>query len=160
MVGWVSCLPQDIAAEFWAGRGRERKQRLITVDGFQVLRENNYTLNEARTRVQQDYCSPWFIFHACMNKWWSRRGALFGRHDLFCINILLNVACSRVPWLSQGEPSVYGREAARPAEGGYKKRGRQVAGKDYTHSDLCQARYSPVICCLMSCLIVLCDPLQ
>ena len=45
MHGW-----QDIAAEFWAGRGRERKQRLITVDGFQVLRENNYTLNEVRRR--------------------------------------------------------------------------------------------------------------
>ena len=41
---------QDIAAEFWRGRGRERKQRLITVDGFQVLRENNYTLNEVRRR--------------------------------------------------------------------------------------------------------------
>ena len=50
------------------------------------------------------------------------------------------MCCDCVLWLSQGEPSVYGRETARPAEGGYKKRGRQVAGKDYTHSDLCQAR--------------------
>ena len=53
------------------------------------------------------------------------------------------MACHGVAWLSQGEPSVYGRETARPAEGGYKKRGRQVAGKDYTHSDLCQARILP-----------------
>ncbi|KAK9840665.1 hypothetical protein WJX81_008358 [Elliptochloris bilobata] len=85
---------KDIAAEFWAGGGRERKQRLITVDGFQVLRENNYSLNE-------------------------------------------------------GEPSVYGRETARPVDGGYKKKGRQVAGKDYTHSDLCQICWDGglLVCC-------------
>ena len=62
---WPPCSPQDIAAEFWAGRGRERKQRLITVDGFQVLRENNYTLNEARPCSQSHprtcliSCSAW-----------------------------------------------------------------------------------------------------
>jgi hypothetical protein len=44
---------------------------------------------------------------------------------------------------AQGEPSVYGRETARPVDGGYKKKGRQVAGKDYVHSDLCQARPAP-----------------
>ena len=56
--------------------------------------------------------------------------------------------------LGQGEPSVYGRETARPVEGGYKKKGRQVAGKDYTHSDLCQASTPPCLA-LLSLLDVL-----
>ena len=43
---------------------------------------------------------------------------------------------------------MYGRETARPVEGGYKKKGRQVAGKDYTHSDLCQASTPPSLALL------------
>lgn len=33
----------DIAAQYWAHK-RERKERLIEIDGFQVLRENNYSM--------------------------------------------------------------------------------------------------------------------
>lgn len=133
----MPCSPQDIAAEFWAGRGRERKQRLITVDGFQVLRENNYTLNEVRPCTQVHDC-----IGACSGTrehCRSCRGAGLAA-ICSCACRLFRVCCDSVLGLSQGEPSVYGRETARPAEGGYKKRGRQVAGKDYTHSDLCQAR--------------------
>ena len=36
---------QDIAAEFWVGAQRSRKQRLVTIDGHAVLRENNYDIN-------------------------------------------------------------------------------------------------------------------
>ncbi len=43
-----SCVPQDIAAEFWVGAQRSRKQRLITVGKHQVLRENNYDLASVR----------------------------------------------------------------------------------------------------------------
>ncbi len=55
---------QDIAAEFWAGRGRERKQRLINVDGFAVLRENNYTLTEVR-REGRPRSALVFAGHCC-----------------------------------------------------------------------------------------------
>ena len=140
----MPCSPQDIAAEFWAGRGRERKQRLITVDGFQVLRENNYTLNEVRPCTQLHHCTD-----ACSGTreyyHWSCRGAGLAAIRS-CACRLFTVNCDCVLWLSQGEPSVYGRETARPAEGGYKKRGRQVAGKDYMHSDLCQARMLALMC--------------
>lgn len=42
---------QDIAAEFWVGTkpSRQRKQRLVTIDGHQVLRENNYDLASVRS---------------------------------------------------------------------------------------------------------------
>lgn len=43
-----SCVLQDIAAEFWVGAQRSRKQRLITVGKHQVLRENNYDLASVR----------------------------------------------------------------------------------------------------------------
>ncbi|KAK9807695.1 hypothetical protein WJX72_006345 [[Myrmecia] bisecta] len=83
---------KDIAAEFWAGRQRERKQRLITIDGFQVLKENNYELLD-------------------------------------------------------GEPSIFARET-KPLVG-EKKSKRQMAGKDYGHSDLCQVCWDGgvLVCC-------------
>ena len=43
---------QDIGAEYWQTLGaRERKQRLIKVDGFDVLRENNYEMNQVGSSV-------------------------------------------------------------------------------------------------------------
>ena len=45
---------QDIAAEFWVGAQRSRKQRLITVGRHQVLRENNYDL--ASVRFSRHFC--------------------------------------------------------------------------------------------------------
>ncbi|GLC46024.1 hypothetical protein PLESTB_001026800 [Pleodorina starrii] len=36
---------RDIASEFWEHK-RERKARLVEVDGYQVLRDNNYTMQE------------------------------------------------------------------------------------------------------------------
>lgn len=49
--GGVAAGAQDIAAEFWVGSkpSRPRKQRLMTVAGHQVLRENNYDLASVRT---------------------------------------------------------------------------------------------------------------
>lgn len=34
---------RDIARQYWAGK-RDRKERLIKIDGFDVLRDNNYTM--------------------------------------------------------------------------------------------------------------------
>ena len=42
---WFRGPLQDIAAEFWVGAQRSRKQRLVSIDGHAVLRENNYDIN-------------------------------------------------------------------------------------------------------------------
>jgi len=156
---------QDIAAEFWAGRGRERKQRLINVDGFAVLRENNYTLTEVR-REGRPRSALVCTGHCCGVR--AGCGVHAGcerapgaepylmmclvcqcddcvgerRLHTFVVCAVLE-SCQSQASQAQGEPSVYGRETARPVDGGYKKKGRQVAGKDYVHSDLCQARPVP-----------------
>lgn len=39
---------QDIGRDFWHNKQRERKSRLVTVDGHQVLRENMYDLASVR----------------------------------------------------------------------------------------------------------------
>lgn len=38
---------RDIARQYWAGK-RDRKERLIKIDGFDVLRDNNYTMEVSR----------------------------------------------------------------------------------------------------------------
>lgn len=45
------CCPQDIGRAFWEGQGkgkREKRQRLVKVDGFDILRSNMYSLTEVR----------------------------------------------------------------------------------------------------------------
>ncbi|GIL63033.1 hypothetical protein Vafri_17166 [Volvox africanus] len=36
----------DIASDFWGKKQRERRERLMDIDGFKVLRDNNYTMEE------------------------------------------------------------------------------------------------------------------
>ena len=39
---------QDIGRDFWHSKQRERKSRIVNVDGHQVLRENMYDINSVR----------------------------------------------------------------------------------------------------------------
>ena len=39
---------QDIGRDFWHSKQRERKSRIVNVDGHQVLRENMYDIATVR----------------------------------------------------------------------------------------------------------------
>ncbi len=46
---------QDIGRDFWHSKQRERKSRIVNVDGHQVLRENMYDINSVRTSLTSAY---------------------------------------------------------------------------------------------------------
>lgn len=41
---------RDIGRSFWEGRKRERASRVVKVGGFDVLKENHYSMEEVRAR--------------------------------------------------------------------------------------------------------------
>jgi hypothetical protein len=56
--GSALVLPQDIGAEFWSEKVRERKQRVVKIDGYSVLRENNYGLEQVCLGGPRIYLRP------------------------------------------------------------------------------------------------------
>ena len=59
------CVRQDIGREFWQNKQRERKSRVVTVDGHQILRENMYDLQSVRLQ----FTSHRFTEGCAARKW-------------------------------------------------------------------------------------------